>query len=313
VEFLIAFAIALVTAPVLRRVAFRLDIVDRPGPLKTHQKAVPYLGGVAVFLGLLVGLVEAGRPALLLPYGAALALGVADDARGLAPRARLGAELGIGVLAALAVPGPGLVRVATGVLVVVLLNAVNLLDGQDGLAAGAGIVSAVAFAILGGDAEPLGLALAGALAAFLVFNAPPARMYLGDGGAYLVGTVLATLPSLTEHGTTDWSVWIGVPLVVGLPLADTAIAILRRLLARRPLFEGDRSHVYDQLVDRGLSARWVTVALAGLQALLTVIGVAVMQLDTTWAYASALVVILLLALAAAMGGFVTATTQGSTT
>lgn len=272
-ELVVALIVTLISAPVCRRVAIRLGIVDRPGPLKTHRAPVPYLGGLAVFLGLLAGPIQADRLALLLPYAAALALGVADDGWDLTPGARLGAEVVIGGLAALVVPGSGLVALGTGVLVVVLLNAVNLLDGQDGLAAGAALVSAAAFAILGGDAETVGLALAGALAAFLVFNAPPARMYLGDGGAYLLGTVLATLPALTQDGTTDWSVWIAVPLLVGLPLADTAITVVRRSRARQPLFAGDRSHVYDQLVDRGWRVETSTALCVVAQGALAALGV----------------------------------------
>jgi UDP-GlcNAc:undecaprenyl-phosphate GlcNAc-1-phosphate transferase len=273
VELVVALIVTLIASPIIRRVAIRLRIVDRPGPLKTHRAPVPYLGGVAVFLGLLVGPIEADRLALVVPYFLALALGVVDDVTGLTPRSRLGAEIVVGAAAGLVVPGPGLAKLATAVLVVVLLNAVNLLDGQDGLAAGACLVSAAAFAILGGDATTVGLALAGALAAFLVFNAPPARMYLGDGGAYLLGTVLATLPALTEHGSTDWSVWIGVPLIVGLPLADTAIAVLRRSRARLPLFAGDRSHVYDQLVDRGWRVETSTALCVVVQGGLAALGV----------------------------------------
>lgn len=302
-EFLVALVVTLVTAPFIRRIALRLGIVDRPGPLKTHRSPVPYLGGVAVFLGLLVGPIEADRLALFIPYGAALALGVVDDARGLAPRVRLGTEVAIGVVAAIVVPGPALVKVATAVLVVVLLNAVNLLDGQDGLAAGACLVSAAAFAILGGDAATIGLALAGALAAFLVFNAPPARMYLGDGGAYLVGTVLATLPALTEHGTTDWSVWIAVPLIVGLPLADTAIAVLRRSLAGRPRFQGDRSHVYDQLVDQGWRVETSTAVCVVLQGALAALGVLAAGLEIDWALGITAVALLGVVVLAATGGF----------
>ncbi len=272
-EFVVALIVTLVTAPIIRRIAIRLGIVDRPGPLKTHRAPVPYLGGVAVFLGLLVGPIEADRLLLIVPYALALTLGVTDDVRGLTPLTRLGAEILVGVVAALAVPGPPLVKLGTAVLVVVLLNAVNLLDGQDGLAAGACLVSAAAFAILGGDATAVGLALAGALAAFLVFNAPPARMYLGDGGAYLLGTVLATLPALTDSGTTDWSVWIAAPLIVGLPLTDTAIAVLRRSRARRPLFAGDRSHVYDQLVDRGWRVETSTALCVVVQGGLAALGV----------------------------------------
>jgi len=303
VELVVAAVITLVTAPILRRIALRLGIVDRPGPLKTHRSPVPYLGGVAVFLGLVIGPVEAGRLALLIPYGAALALGVVDDARGLAPRARLGTEVAIGIVAAVVVPGPALVKVATAVLVVALLNAVNLLDGQDGLAAGACLVSAAAFAILGGDAAMVGLALAGALAAFLVFNAPPARMYLGDGGAYLIGTVLATLPALTENGTTDWSVWIATPLIVGLPLADTAIAIVRRSVARRPLFQGDRSHVYDQLVDQGWRVETSTAVCVLLQGVLAAVGVLAAGLAVTWALAITAAALLGVLVLAATGGF----------
>jgi UDP-GlcNAc:undecaprenyl-phosphate GlcNAc-1-phosphate transferase len=303
VELLVALIVTLVAAPVCRRVAIRLGIVDRPGPLKTHRAPVPYLGGVAVFLGLLVGPIEADRLALLLPYAAALGLGVLDDGWDLTARGRLGAEVVIGVLAAVVVPGSLLVAAGTGVLVVVLLNAVNLLDGQDGLAAGASLVSAAAFAILGGDAEPVGLALAGALGAFLVFNAPPARMYLGDGGAYLVGTVLATLPALTGDGTTDWSVWIATPLIVGLPLADTVIAVLRRSRARRPLFAGDRSHVYDQLVDRGWRVETSTALCVVVQGALAAIGVLVAGISVAAAIVVAGLGVLAVAFVATSAGF----------
>jgi UDP-GlcNAc:undecaprenyl-phosphate GlcNAc-1-phosphate transferase len=293
VELVVALIVTLVTAPVCRRVAIRLGIVDRPGPLKTHRRSVPYLGGVAVFLGLLVGPIQADRLALMLPYAAALALGVADDGWDLTPRARLAAELVIGALAAVVVPGDGLVALGTGVLVVVLLNAVNLLDGQDGLAAGASLVSAAAFAILGGDAETIGLALAGALGAFLVFNAPPARMYLGDGGAYLIGTVLATLPALTFDGPTNWSVWIATPLIVALPLADTLIAVLRRSRARQPLFAGDRSHVYDQLVDRGWRVESSTALCVVVQGALAALGVLAAGLSVLGAVVVAAVAVVL--------------------
>ncbi len=280
---LLALAITLVAAPIVRRLALRVGIVDRPGPLKTHRSPVPYLGGVAVLLGVVVGPLGADRPAMLVPYALATALGVVDDARGLPPRARLSAEALIGASAAVVVPGPLEVRCATAVLLVVLMNAVNLLDGQDGLAAGACLLSAAAFAILGGDARSIALALSGALAAFLVFNTPPARMYLGDGGAYLVGAVLATLPALTSPGISVWSVWIATPLIVALPLADTGVAVLRRLRAGQPLLLGDRSHVYDQLVDRGWRTEVSTAVCIWFQGVLAAIGVIAAGLDVVWA------------------------------
>ena len=105
-----------------------------------------------------------------------------------------------------------------------------------------GVVICAAFTTLGGAATPVGLGLSGALLGFLVLNRPPARIYLGDAGAYLVGTTIAVLPALTRDASSNWSLWWAVPLLVAVPVVDTAIAILRRLRAHRPLLSGDRSH-----------------------------------------------------------------------
>lgn len=272
-ELVLAAVITLVATPVAAAVARRTGIVDRPGPLKTHARPVPYLGGAAVFLGLGVGLVLAGQPELLVPLVLALALGIVDDARPMPPAVRLAAEAIIGVAAGLVAPGDAPSRVLTAVFVVMLLNAVNLLDGQDGLASAVGLVSALGFVWIGGDARTLGLALAGALAAFLVFNRPPARIYLGDGGAYLLGTALALAPGLAGGGAGEWSVWFAAPLVVAIPLVDTAIAVLRRARTGAPLLAGDRSHLYDQLVDRGLDVTASTAVCAGAQVVFTAVGI----------------------------------------
>jgi UDP-GlcNAc:undecaprenyl-phosphate GlcNAc-1-phosphate transferase len=303
VELAVALVVTIVLTPIAASVARRTGIVDVPGPLKTHAAPVPYLGGFAVFGGVVVGVVGTGRTVLLVPLALALALGTADDARGLPPGVRLVAELGLGIVAGLVVPGAGWEQVATGVLVVVLLNAVNLLDGQDGLAAGVGAVSALALATLGGDAAPFGLALAGALIGFFVFNRPPARIYLGDGGSYLVGAALALTPSLAGSGRDPWSVWLAVPLVVALPLADTAIAVLRRARTGRPLFAGDRSHVYDQLVDRRWTVLGSTVVCVTAQAALALGGVLVSR-RSPWGAAIGLAVgIAIVGAGAVAGGF----------
>ncbi len=295
----------LVLTPVVRRLALRFDVVDRPGLLKPQQAPVAYLGGVAVFLATATGLVISGRPLVALPLVAALLLGLADDLRPLAVPLRVTVEVGIATGAALAVPGPVLARVATGVLVVGLLNAINLLDGQDGLAAGAGIVSAVGFAMLGGAATPVGLGLAGALAGFLVFNRPPATIYLGDAGAYFVGTTLAVLPALTSGAPIRWSHWWAVPLLVALPVADTAIAIVRRVRARRPILSGDRSHVYDQLVDRGLTIGQSTSVCLAFQAACTALGVLAARSAPTTSLGLTMAAAVVIAGAAVRAGLVT--------
>jgi UDP-GlcNAc:undecaprenyl-phosphate GlcNAc-1-phosphate transferase len=162
------------------------------------------------------------------------------------------------------------------------------------------------FALLGGAATPIGLGLAGALVGFLVFNRPPASIYLGDAGAYFVGTIIALLPSLTEGASTSWSTWWAVPLLLGLPVADTAIAILRRWRTHRPLLQGDRSHVYDQLVDGGASIGQSTVAGIGAQVLLTGIGLAATQTPPAIALAITLATACALAILATRAGLLDA-------
>ena len=316
---IVGLVVALVATPIVARVARRLDVVDHPGPLKTQREAVPYLGGVAVFLAVIVGPIVADRAELIIPMAAALALGVIDDRRALSPRLRLVAELLVGVLAAETLPGDALARVASAVLVVVLINAVNLLDGQDGLVAGCATCSALAFVVLGGDARPVEAALAGALAGFFVYNRAPARIYLGDGGAYLVGTALALGPALVATsigpGATSlgawtlgsgpvsvWAVWLATPLIVAVPLADTAIAVLRRARAGHPIFAGDRSHVYDQLVDRGFTVNRSTATCVGLQAVLAAAGAGAALLSPVGALVSTVAASLVLFAVAAAAG-----------
>jgi UDP-GlcNAc:undecaprenyl-phosphate GlcNAc-1-phosphate transferase len=293
VAALVAFVVAIAATPLAARLAVSLGVVDRPGPLKVHSRPVPYLGGTAVFAAV-VALVGEFEAWWIVPLAGALVLGVADDAREVPPAIRLAAEVAVGVAAGLAAPAPGPAGVVlTAVAVVGLVNAVNLLDGLDGLAAGVAAVSAFAFALLGGDGRPLALALGGGLAGFLVFNRPPARIYLGDGGAYLVGTGLAMLAARALH-VGDGAGWVVAPLLVAVPVTDTAVAIVRRRRAGRPLFAGDRSHLYDQLVDRGRSVWQTVLAFVALQVAVAAVGVALWHAPLAAAVAVAAVLVAVL-------------------
>ena len=271
---IVGFVVAACATPVAATIATRVGLVDRPGPLKVHDRPIPYLGGAAV-LAAIAGPVAVAHPYALIPLALAFAVGLVDDLGDLSPAARVVMEIGIGVAAAFVPAHHELPRVVLAVVVVVLLlNAINLLDGLDGLAATVGIASAVGFAIvLSGASAVLPLALAGALGGFLIWNRPPARVYLGDAGSYLVGTALAIsmLDALQRPAATA----AGAMLFVGVAAADTGVAILRRLRARRPLLHGDRGHVYDQLGDRGWAAIAAVAALATAQAALTAAGVAI--------------------------------------
>jgi UDP-GlcNAc:undecaprenyl-phosphate GlcNAc-1-phosphate transferase len=250
----VAFAVTAAATPVVIVVARRTGVVDRPGALKPQVAAVPYLGGIAVFAGTLVG-VAAGRPSVVWPLAGALCLGVADDRFDLPPLVRLCGQLAVGGLVAATCPLhlPG---VAGGLLLLVVtvlvVNGVNLMDGLDMLAAGVGAVGAGAFAaVLHGPGRQLGIALGAALVGFLVYNRPPARIYLGDGGSYLLGTGLVVL--LAEAWAPGVALTVGVAALalVALPVGEVCFAVVRRLRGGISLMAGDRGHPYDRLVSRG--------------------------------------------------------------
>lgn len=291
---IVATLLAVVLTPIAARLAVALGVVDQPGALKVHERPVAYLGGVAVFAALAAP-VAATRPSLLLPLGLAVALGLADDVVDLPARVRVVGEVGIGVAAVVALPGAHTPLGSAGMVVVVvaLLNAVNLLDGLDGLAASVGALAALGFAaVLEAPERSVALAVAGALVGFLVWNRPPARIYLGDAGSYLAGTSLALLFGLVVTTREPVAPAAGALLFVAVPVADTTVAIVRRLRAGRPLLVGDRGHVYDQLVDRGWTAPHTTLTCAGVQGTLVVVGLIVSSLAGPAAVATATAVIL---------------------
>ena len=268
---LVALGAALVTTPAAMVLARRTGVMDRPGQLKSQTVAVPYLGGVGVFAGTAVG-VLIGRPSVLVPLGAALVLGVADDRFDLPPVARLVGELAIGiaVVATCPVHLPGaLAGVALVAVTVLLINGVNLIDGLDLLAGGVGAVAAVGFAVLlhGADRQ-LAVALAAALLGFLAYNRPPARIYLGDGGSYLVGTALAVLVAGSWAPRVAVATGAAALALVAVPAAEVAFAVVRRLRGRQSLMAGDRGHPYDRLVTRGWPRPAASAAYIGAEAVL---------------------------------------------
>lgn len=267
----VALVVALCLTPLAVLAARRLDVVDRPGTLKPQPVAVPYLGGTAVLCGVAVG-AAVGRPSVLVPLVLATALGVADDRVGLPPLVRLAAQLAVGGCVAATVPvhlagGPGAVLVVAVTLVVV--NGVNFIDGLDLLTAGVGTVAAVAFAlVLHGAGRQLATALAAALVGFGWYNRPPARIYLGDGGSYLVGTALCVLLAEAWAPGVPTPTGIATLAIVAVPAAEVAFAVLRRLRGGGSLMTGDRGHPYDRLVARGWPRPAASGAYAATEAVL---------------------------------------------
>jgi UDP-GlcNAc:undecaprenyl-phosphate GlcNAc-1-phosphate transferase len=269
--FLLAVGLGVVLTPAARRVGLALGFVDRPselqhdGGLKIHARPVPVLGGVAVVAATLGALVIVGprpSPWLWAAVLVALVVGLVDDIRSLPPWFRVvalalaGATLAVG---GWRVPPVGLLSIAAVVvLAVACANAVNLMDGQDGLAGGMSALSALGLAGIAGLADAssdvaVGLALGGALVAFVAWNRPPARIFLGNGGAYAIGIVLASQAAVASAagGLRSLLAAGACLLPFGFELAFTAA---RRLRSGTPLTHGDRGHSYD-LLSGALSSR----------------------------------------------------------
>ena len=271
----ISFGVALAWCAAAVRLGPRIGFIDLPDDprLKVHGTPAVPLAGPGIFLAVHAAMAVAGTfdAGLALASGLVLVLGLVDDRIGLGPPVRLLAEGVAGVALVLAAATPlagGPLELALGAALVVLcVNAVNLFDGLDGLAGSAGLVAALGLAWLasqrGLDAS-FGAILAAALAGFLLLNWHPARIFLGDAGAYVLGLFLAYgFLQVTPEGIgTRLAVAVGL---LGVFALDLVVTVLRRRLNGRPLFAGDRSHLYDQLRDRGASVVRVAVSAALLQ------------------------------------------------
>jgi UDP-GlcNAc:undecaprenyl-phosphate GlcNAc-1-phosphate transferase len=272
--FAIAAALALVLTPVARRAGIVAGLVDRPvDQLKIHRGPVSVLGGGAVAVAVVVAIAVTGdwfSLPIVAAIGVALAVGLVDDVRYLPAGVRLLVLAAAGALvtqhAGFELAGP---LGAAGVVIVVLLctNAANMLDGQDGLAAGVGAIAALGLAgllALNDAWGPAGasLALAGALTGFLAFNRPVASIFLGNGGAYAMGTLLAALAA--EVVALDgWRGLLAAGVCLGALPFEFIFTVARRLSSGDRMVAGDRWHSYDLLVYRlGDRARVTFVAWA---------------------------------------------------
>jgi UDP-GlcNAc:undecaprenyl-phosphate GlcNAc-1-phosphate transferase len=298
--FSIATVASLIATPLIRRLCQRYKLLDVPlDGRRIHRKAVPRLGGLALYLSCLAALsllpfvdnlltqnlsgLKTEFLTLAIPATLVLLLGAYDDLRGTNAVVKF-AGLGIiatlfyamgGRIDALSIPLVGSVQlpvIASFVITVVWLvgitNAFNLIDGLDGLASGAALFSSLVILGVAVSQERtmtivVALVLCGALAGFLRYNFNPASIFLGDSGSLFTGFVLAALSVLgTQKATT--AVAIVVPILAfGFPVVDTAMTMGRRLVSRKPVFQGDTEHIHHMLLARGWSQRRAALVLYG--------------------------------------------------
>jgi UDP-GlcNAc:undecaprenyl-phosphate/decaprenyl-phosphate GlcNAc-1-phosphate transferase len=303
--FLVTLGAAAVATPLVRYLAVRYEAIDRPSDRKVHPKPTPTLGGAAIWVAMLAGLgtaylMPAFRSIFAVssePFGVALAgtvimlVGALDDIRDLPVPAKVAGQIlaagilllngvqlvyfwfpGLGVVSL----GPDLAVPLTLVWVLAVVNAVNLIDGLDGLAAGVVAIAAAAFfwyaspagqPAFGGPspAALLSLVAVGAALGFLPYNFNPARIFMGDSGSMLLGLILAAA-TVSGVGRTDaptnfsdfaaLAIPVGIPLLVlAVPLVDVFLAIVRRMRRGRPVTRPDKEHIHHRLLEIGHSHR----------------------------------------------------------
>ena len=272
--FVIALSVTAFSTPWIRRIAIAAGFVDAPNARKVHTTPVPLLGGIGIFAGAVVAvlLIYEGRVprsiAGALIAGTMVALiGVLDDRRGLSPALRLlvqvaAAAVLVGFGVRVRLPVPAILNYALTLLWILgITNAINLLDNMDGLSAGVSAVAAAFLALLGAIngqylVSALAAAILGSCIGFLRYNFKPARIFMGDAGAYFLGFWLAVLGiQLRFPQNVNFVTWMVPVLVLGLPIFDTALVTISRLRRGVHPFTGGQDHLSHRLVQRGFSQR----------------------------------------------------------
>jgi UDP-GlcNAc:undecaprenyl-phosphate GlcNAc-1-phosphate transferase len=292
--FIISLIVTVLTTPLVYKLAKRIGAVDSPNERKIHTRLIPRLGGLAIYSGFVIALISAmimakvmgrgieGRHLLAILTGGTiiLILGVFDDFKGLKPLTKFIWQ----IIASIAVisfgisigfvsnPFNGLFVIGwlgiplTMLWLVGMTNAINLIDGLDGLAAGVTAISAgtlffVALRTHEISAAIILLALCGSALGFLRFNFFPAKIFLGDSGSYFLGFTLAAASVVGVFKTTLVVALLIPILILGVPIFDTMFAIGRRFKERRSLFSADNKHIHHMLLRAGFSQREAVLAI----------------------------------------------------
>jgi UDP-GlcNAc:undecaprenyl-phosphate GlcNAc-1-phosphate transferase len=308
--FLSSYLLVGLLTPLMRRIAIATDVVDKPNTShKSHKQPVPYLGGVAIIIGIIVISYSTSlvsnftidifwlatsvlAPALVLGL-----IGLWDDMKNLPPLPRFVAQTIAGVFTAIILVANNNVGNPTGseifdtfitiIWVVGICNSINFFDNLDGGAAGTVAVSSIALAILAlsGDQyliAALSTVTAGATLGFLIWNKSPARIYMGDAGALFLGVLLATLTvRLNPETQTQVGSYLTPIFLLAIPILDTTVAVLSRLRRHISPFQGGQDHLSHRLIRAGLSRRKAAVSLWTLSAIFAAVAILISRVNET--------------------------------
>ncbi|MGG3963108.1 glycosyltransferase family 4 protein [Heyndrickxia faecalis] len=300
----ICFMLTILLTPLIKKLAIRIGAVDKPNQRKVHMKVMPRLGGLAIYISFIAGvlLLQPDSPhslPILLGSLIIVLTGIIDDIRELSPRVKLMGQLAAALVVILSgihvefinLPFGGQLEFGifsiplTILWIVGVTNAINLIDGLDGLAAGVSSIALLTIsgmAIIMGDAyvTVLGLILMASTIAFLFYNFYPAKIFMGDTGALFLGYMISVLSLLGFKNVTFISLIIPA-LILGVPISDTFFAIIRRLVHKQPLSAPDKSHLHHCLLRLGFSHRQVVLIIYAIAAMFS-LAAFIFSMATLW-------------------------------
>lgn len=309
--FFFAFATSLVLSGVMRKIAMSLNIFDKPdGGRKFQREPVPYLGGVAIMTSFLVTVmigvfvvspskeVRTDILYLLLPAAALGIIGLWDDIKELSPHFRLMVQVLLGLAASLTITFGSTSGGATGnqsadlllgiFWIVGITNALNFFDNMDGGAAVASFMTALGVFLYSSITNQpylaiFGLVLMGVLAGFFYWNRRPARIYMGDSGALFLGILLATIAIRIDPETdSKWTSFAVPVFLLALPILDTCVVVIGRLMNSRSPLQGGRDHLSHRLALKGIRHRRILLTFALISAFFQIPIYAFLRFNLSW-------------------------------
>jgi UDP-GlcNAc:undecaprenyl-phosphate GlcNAc-1-phosphate transferase len=329
---LVSITISAMLTPIIKKFAIRIKVIDIPKDnRRIHKKPIPLLGGLAIYFSFIITLIlkkgTLSNQEIGILIGATIIAvgGFLDDKFEIRPWQKLLFQVAAAI--ALIFYGVEIVRITNpisnselytkiGLLsipltiawVVGITNALNLIDGLDGLAAGVAFISAVTIFIIAClnkrfEAEVLTIILAGSILGFLPYNFNPASIFMGDTGAQLLGFLLAAI-SIEGAIKSATAFAVAVPiLALGIPIYDTLFAMIRRKINGKPIMQADKGHLHHRLLDMGLTQRQAVIIMYLISAVLGSFAILAMQVSTQRSYFLLALVMVVLVIIAWKCGF----------
>ncbi|KUO72956.1 MAG: hypothetical protein APF77_10720 [Clostridia bacterium BRH_c25] len=341
IAFILAASVAYVATPLMIRLAKLVGAIDVPGDdRRVHKVPIPRLGGLAIFLGFMAGLlylidIDSKMFGVLIGAAIIVTLGFFDDIKPLPAKFKFVVQ----VIAAIIVIRSGVVipRVSNPLYfilgeeyiefgiwaypltlfwIVGVTNAINLVDGLDGLAAGISTISAATLFVAAlNTGQPFAAILAALLAAstlgFLPYNFNPAKIFMGDTGALFLGYMLSVISVIgVLKGAAALSILVPI-FAIGLPIFDTLFAMIRRTLSGKPMMEADKGHLHHKLLDAGMSQKQAVLTLYSISAVLGFSAVALVEVTLKAAFILVFAVFLLASMGAKYLGLIKTTQESN--